>query len=104
MHRRSFLQAATAGVAFAQAGTAQNPPGAGIKLGFDTYSVRAFKWKDIQLLDYAASLKADTVQISDSADYTSMEPAHLASVKDHAAKLGLEIDAGIGCICPVSRS
>ncbi|MDQ1474171.1 MAG: hypothetical protein QOJ99_5651 [Bryobacterales bacterium] len=104
MHRRSFLQSAAAGLAFAQAAQAQNRLGAGIKLGFDTYSVRAFKWKDIQLLDYAAGLKADTVQISDSADYTSTDPAHLATVKAHAAKLGLEIDAGIGCICPVSKS
>jgi sugar phosphate isomerase/epimerase len=104
MHRRSFLQSAAASLAFAQAAQAQNRLGAGIKLGFDTYSVRAFKWKDIQLLDYAAGLKADTVQISDSADYTSTDPAHLATVKAHADKLGLEIDAGIGCICPVSKS
>lgn len=104
MHRRSFLKTATAGVSFAQAASAQNQFGAGIKLGFDTYSVRAFRWKDIQLLDYAASLKADTVQISDSADYTSLDPAHLAKVKAHADQLGLEIDSGIGCICPVSKS
>jgi sugar phosphate isomerase/epimerase len=104
MHRRSFLQSTAAGLAFAQPASAQNRPGAGIRLGFDTYSVRAFKWKDMQLLDYAASLKADTVQISDSADYTSTDPAHLAAVKEHAARLGLEIDAGIGCICPVSKS
>jgi sugar phosphate isomerase/epimerase len=41
---------------------------------------------------------------SDSADYASLDPAHLANVKAHAAQLGLEIDAGIGCICPVSKS
>ena len=112
MHRRSFLTntgLATAGLALSQVASAQprlgsGILGSGIKLGFDTYSVRAFKWKDMQLLDYAASLQADTVQISDSADYTSTDPAHLAAVKGHAAKLGLEIDAGIGCICPVSKS
>jgi sugar phosphate isomerase/epimerase len=85
----------------AQAASAQ---GSGIKLGFDTYSVRAFQWKDIQLLDYAAGLKADTIQISDSADYSSLDPNHLRQVKDHAARLGIEIDAGIGCICPISKS
>ena len=95
-----------AGSAMAQAAAAapNNHVGNGIKLGFDTYSVRAFKWKDIQLLDFAASLKVDTVQISDSADYSSLDPAHLQQVKDHAAKLGIEIDAGIGCICPISKS
>jgi sugar phosphate isomerase/epimerase len=103
MHRRSFLQSTAAGVAFAQTASARSRVGAGIKLGFDTYSVRAFKWKDIQLLDFAASLKADTVQISDSADYSSLDPAHLAAVRDHAVKLGIEIDSGIGCICPVAK-
>lgn len=104
MHRRKFLQT-SAGAALAQAASAQSASlGKGIKLGFDTYSVRAFKWKDIQLLDYAASLGADTVQISDSADYSSLEPAHLRDVKDHADRLGILIDAGIGCICPISKS
>lgn len=83
----------------------QNPKriGEGIRLGFDTYSLRAFKWKDIQLLDFAAGMKVDTVQISDSGDYASLDPAHLAQVKAHAAKLNIEVDAGIGCICPVSK-
>jgi sugar phosphate isomerase/epimerase len=107
MHRRQFLStalsASTAALGLAQSGFSQSKV-PGIKLGFDTYSVRAFKWKDIQLLDYAASLKADTVQISDSADYSSLDPAHLQAVKDHADRLDLEIDAGIGCICPISKS
>src|SRR5947209_3925384 len=103
MHRRAFLQTAIAGSAMAQAVT-KNRLGEGIKLGFDTYSVRAFRWKDIQLIDYAASLQADTVQISDSADYTSLDPANLQKVRDHAERLGIQIDAGIGCICPISKS
>jgi len=105
MNRRSFIQLAGAGclaqtVASAQAASRL---GTGIRLGFDTYSLRAFKWKDMQLLDFAASLKVDTVQISDSADYASLDPAHLAKVKAHAARLNLELDAGIGCICPIAK-
>jgi sugar phosphate isomerase/epimerase len=73
-----------------------------IKLGFDSYSIRAFQWKAIQLLDYAAGLKLDTVQLSSLGDYESLEPAYLQSVKEHAARVGVEIDAGIGCICPSS--
>jgi sugar phosphate isomerase/epimerase len=107
MKRRTFLKTA-AGSALAQAAAAQTVPrnrlGEGIKLGFDTYSLRAFKWKDIQLLDYAAGLKVDTIQISDSADYASLDPQHLRAVKDHADRLGIQIDAGIGCICPISKS
>jgi sugar phosphate isomerase/epimerase len=75
-----------------------------IRLGFDTYSLRAFNWKAIQLLDYAAGLKLDTIQISSLGDYESLEPAYLAQVKQHAAALQIAIDGGMGCICPISKS
>jgi sugar phosphate isomerase/epimerase len=75
-----------------------------IRLGFDSYSIRAFHWKAIQLLDYAASLKLDTIQISGLEDYESLEPDHLARVKEHAAKVGIAIDGGMGCVCPLSNS
>jgi sugar phosphate isomerase/epimerase len=73
-----------------------------IKLGFDSYSIRAFQWKAIELLDYAAQLKLDTVQLSSLGDYESLDPAYLQKVKDHAARVGISIDAGTGCICPSS--
>ena len=75
-----------------------------IRLGFDTYSLRAFRWKAIQLLDYAAALKLDTIQISSLGDYESLEPAYLSKVKEHAGALQIAIDGGIGCICPISKS
>ncbi len=110
MQRRAFLRAAAgiAGAAFnlaraqTAAGAANNA--APVRLGFDTYSLRAFHWKALQLLDYAAAQKLDTIQISSSGDYESLDPAHLARVKDHAASLGIVIEAGIGCICPTSAS
>jgi 3-oxoisoapionate decarboxylase len=74
-----------------------------IKLGFDSYSIRDFRWRDIQLIDYAASLKLDTIQLSGLGDYESLDPEHLAKVKDHAERAGIAIDAGIGCICPLSQ-
>jgi len=77
-----------------------NPP---IRLGFDTYSLRAFRWKALQLLDYAAAQKLDTVQISDLADYESLEPAYLSRVRDRGKELGLVLDGGMGCICPLSK-
>ena len=101
MRRRTFIQAA-AGLGAAAAAEGQST--VGIRLGFDTYSLRAFKWKAIQLLDYAAHLKLDTIQISALADYESLEPGHLALVKEHAAKLGIVIDGGMGCLCPLSSS
>jgi len=99
MRRRTFLQTASAGAVAAMSPAAQP---ATIKLGFDSYSIRAFQWKAIQLLDYAASLKLDTVQLSSLGDYESLDPSYLQKVKEHAARVGVQIDAGIGCICPSS--
>jgi sugar phosphate isomerase/epimerase len=110
MQRRRFLRtalqtAASAAFAVSQRHAAAAEPGVvPIKLGFDTYSLRAFRWKALQLLDYAAAQKLDTIQISSSGDYESLEPSHLARVKEHAASLGIALDAGIGCICPTSTS
>lgn len=99
MLRRTFLQSGAAAAA-----SAAPPSQQGIRLGFDTYSLRAWRWKAMQLLDYAAGLKLDALQISSLGDYESLEPAHLARVKDHAARLGIQIDAGTGCVCPSSAA
>jgi 3-oxoisoapionate decarboxylase len=99
MLRRTFLQSAPTAAALA-AGT----PTDGIRLGFDSYSIRAFEWKAIQLLDYAAGLNLDTIQLSSLNDYESLEPAYLRQVKDHAARVGIAVDAGMGCICGSSAS
>jgi len=79
-------------------------PGREIRLGFDTYSIRGLAWKDFQYLDYAASLHLDNVQLSSLNDYASLDPAHLQKVREHAEQLGITIDAGTGCICPLSNS
>jgi len=101
MLRRSFLQAACGAAAASSAGKGAEPQ---VRLGLDTYSVRAFRWKAIELLDYAASLKLTAVQISGLGEFESLEPAYLAKVKDHAGRLGIKIDAGIGSICPTSSA
>src|SRR6185369_724762 len=101
MRRRTFLQT----LPLAAAATAAPPAGeVPVKLGFDSYSVRAFKWKAPQLLEYSAGLKLDTIQFSSMDDYESHEPAYLQKVKDQAARLNISIDAGMGCICPSSKS
>jgi sugar phosphate isomerase/epimerase len=102
MLRRTFLQSVSAAAAVAAAPSA--PPAGEIRLGFDTYSIRAFKWKALQLLEYTASLKLDTIQFSDLADYESKDAAYLQKVKDQAARANITIDGGMGCICPTSRS
>jgi len=101
MLRRTFLQSASAAAVGAAAAKGQT---SGIRLGFDSFSIRDLGWKDIQLIDYAASLKLDTVQLSSLNDYESLEPAHLAKVKEHAERAGITIDAGIYTICELSTS
>jgi sugar phosphate isomerase/epimerase len=103
MNRRGFLQTLGAAAA-ASASGANSRPAQGIRLGFDTYSIRALGWKDIQLIDYAAKLKLDTLQLSSLDNYTSLEPEHLKQVREHAEGLGMQLDTGIGCVCPISKS
>ena len=75
-----------------------------IRLGFDTYSLRAFRWKAPQLLDFAAQHKLDAIQLSSLDDFETLDDAYLARIKDQAARSGIVIDAGIGCVCPTSKS
>jgi 3-oxoisoapionate decarboxylase len=107
MLRRRFLQTVSAAAATAAATPAvpsPAPEAIPIKLGFDTYSIRAFQWKAPQFLEYAAGLKLDTIQFSDLADYESHEPAYLRKIKDQAARLNVTVDSGMGCVCPSSKS
>jgi sugar phosphate isomerase/epimerase len=70
----------------------------GLKLGFDNYSIRALDWKAPQLLDYAASLRLDTVLFSDLDVYESFSEGYLRGIKAKADDLGIEIQAGTGGI------
>jgi 3-oxoisoapionate decarboxylase len=63
-------------------------------LGFNTYSVRALRWNDLQLLEYAASQKLDAVYLQDSIDPGNNDPAHWKELKDAAARLGLVLHGG----------
>lgn len=75
-----------------------------IRLGFDSYSLRAWNWKAPQLLDYAAQQALDGIQLSGLGDFESLEPAYLAKVREQSERLGLVLDGGIGCICDSSKS
>lgn len=75
-----------------------------VRLGFDTYSLRAWRWKAPRLIEYAASQKLDAIQLSSLDDFESFEPAYLAGIKEQAARAGIVIDGGMGCVCPLSKS
>lgn len=109
-NRRHFLKTiGTVGVGLAVSPTllaqGDTPPGkARLKLGLDNFAVRAMNWKAGALLDYAASLKLDSLFISDLDAFESHEPSHLREVKAKADDLGIGIYLGTWSICPTSKA
>jgi sugar phosphate isomerase/epimerase len=111
LRRRDFiagLGAAAGGIALAGPLLAQGTPASAarkrnIKLGFDNFSIRALGWKAEKLLEHAASLRLDTLFISDLQSYESLDDKHLREVKAKADDLGIEIHAGTGGVCPTAR-
>ena len=108
--RRTFIKtvaAAGAGLTLLGSATAENAPAIAparkIKLGFDNFSVRAMGWKAHALLDYAASLKLDSILISDLDAYENFTDAYLGEVRAKAQDLGIELHAGTWSICPTSK-
>ena len=99
MRRREFFL--TSFAATVAGLKAQNPK---LKLGYDTYSLRAWGMKAMEHLDFAAKHGCTAIQLSSLGDFESLEPAHLAKVKARAAELNLVVDGGTGCICPTSKS
>ena len=106
-NRRTFLAALAAAGAAALTRNAQattSAPADRLKLGFDNFSVRAFDWKAPQLIEYAASLKVDTLLLSDLDVYESLEADYLKQLAARAKEAGVELQAGTGSICPTSKS
>jgi len=81
----------------AAAGWSQQRP---FPLGLNTYCLRALRWNDAQLLNYAAELKLDAIFLQDSLDPKAQDPAHWKEVRDLARKLGLHLETGGGGIFP----
>jgi sugar phosphate isomerase/epimerase len=63
-------------------------------LGYNTYSIRAMRWHDLRLLEYAADMKLDAVYLQDSIDPGNNDPAHWKELKEAAARLNLRLDGG----------
>ncbi len=99
MRRREFFLSSLA--TSLAAVKAQSPT---LKLGYDTYSLRAWRMKALEHLDFAGKHGCTAIQLSSLDDFESLEPAHLAKVKARAAELNIVIDAGTGCICPTSKA
>src|SRR3954462_12768745 len=100
MNRRRFLQSTTA-LALPSFGAAE-VAAPKVPLGMDHFSVRATGWKAGQLIDYAASLKLDTLFISELGPFENFEDDYLRGLKDKADKAGLALFTGTTSVCPTS--
>jgi sugar phosphate isomerase/epimerase len=69
----------------------------------DNYSVRALGWKAPQLIDYAASLKTDSIFITDLGPFEKRDDVYLGDLRKMAADKGVQIWLGSWSICPTSR-
>ena len=68
----------------------------------NSYCLRAMKWRDSQILEYAAGLKLDGVFLQDSTDPQIASLAHWKEVGEQAKQLNLHIETGIGAVLPKS--
>lgn len=102
MNRRSFLAQSLA--ATATASLSQAASGSKLALGLDHFAVRATGWKAAQYIDYAASLKLDTVFISELLPFESFDDAYLKSLKEQADRAGVKIYVGTGSVCESSNT
>lgn len=80
-----------------------------LRLGVDSYTLRAWRWDAIQLLDYAATVGIDAVQFSELPHIARpMEKAtdegFLKRVRARAERLGIQIEMGTWGVCPTSRA
>jgi 3-oxoisoapionate decarboxylase len=95
MRRRELPAVAMAGLA-ATAG--------GVKLGVDLFSLRSQGYDAFQHLDYCAKLGAKVVHFSEIRFLGSLEDEHVKKVREHATKLGIELELGMRSICPTSKT
>jgi sugar phosphate isomerase/epimerase len=102
MTRRDFLGTAASAAIASPHLQAAGADASYQKMGLNTYCLRAFKWNDKQLLDYAASLKLDGVFLQDSLDPDRDNVDHWREVGAYARELKLHIETGVGAVLPQS--
>ncbi len=103
MNRRRFLQQSATALAAATVPSILAQSGAGkVRVGLDHFAVRATGWKAAQFIEYAGSLKLDTLFISELLPFESFEDAYLKSLKEQADKAGLALYVGTSSVCPTS--
>ena len=103
MTRRDFI-ATTAGVALASVAPPIWAQAGRHALGLDNFAVRGMGWKAPQLIDYAASLKTDSLFITDFDAFESMDDAGASGHPEEGGRKELQIQLGTWSICPTSKA
>jgi len=98
------LAPAALSVATGARGAETAAPQPKLKLGIDNFAVRSFGWNAAELIDYSASLKIDSLFISDLKPFESREDGYLKDLRKKAADQGMDIYVGSWSICPTSKS
>ena len=75
-----------------------------MKLGVDNFSLKFNDWDVFQILDYCQRVGLDVLHLSDLAPFTRLDQAYLDEVKQYAAQLKIDIEVGMGSICPTSNT
>src|SRR5579885_3845604 len=97
MRRRDFIAAALAAPRLLA-----SPPE--VRFGVDLFSIRSQNWTPFQYLDYCAKWGAKLVHFSEIRFIGNLEDDHLRRVREHAERLGIEIELGMRSICPTSKA
>jgi sugar phosphate isomerase/epimerase len=108
-NRRAFVKGMAATAAVLTAGVPSvslaAAPKRNIKVGLDNFAVRALKLTARPLIDYAASLKTDSLFITDFGPFENQfDDKNLGEIRKYAADKGLQIHLGSWSICPTSKS
>src|SRR4029078_12802955 len=82
----------------------KDPSRKNIKLGIDNFAVRAMGWKAPALIDYAASLKTDSLFITDLDAFESFDEKYLRDLRAKASDKNLQLQLGTWSICPTSKA
>ncbi len=101
MNRRKFIGTSASALALAQSALPQAAPN--VRLGIDLFSIRSQGWSPFEYLDYCGRQGAKVVHFSEVRFLGSLEPEHLKQVREHAQKLGIQIEIGMRSICPSSK-
>lgn len=73
-------------------------------LGLDGHSMRGMKWKALQHIEYAATLKLDAVLMNGLQYFESLDASHLKRVKALADSNGIRLYIGVGSISKGSNT